>query len=171
LYIEQVQFDKAEQNLKRALEIRLKAYGENHTRVAQTYKHLLTLYELQVSGGRREERRIRGNGGRGKSRRALEIRLKAYGEPYEGCSDIQALVDLVRVAGKRRGIEEEEAMRERRVLEKTTRVADLELQVSGGWEREEEGKSQPRSIGEMGRSLLRRRESIVHRREGVISQR
>jgi len=47
LYIERVQFLKAEEYLLKALEIRLKKFGPLHSRVAQTYKHLFTLYNLQ----------------------------------------------------------------------------------------------------------------------------
>jgi tetratricopeptide (TPR) repeat protein len=47
LYIERVQFLKAEEYLLKALEIRLLKFGALHSRVAQTYKHLYTLYNLQ----------------------------------------------------------------------------------------------------------------------------
>jgi len=47
LYIERVQFLKAEEYLLKALEIRILKFGHLHSRVAQTYKHLYTLYNLQ----------------------------------------------------------------------------------------------------------------------------
>lgn len=47
LYIERVQFLKAEEYLLKALEIRILKFGHLHSRVAQTYKHLFTLYNLQ----------------------------------------------------------------------------------------------------------------------------
>uniref|UniRef100_A0A6B2KWC3 NACHT domain-containing protein n=1 Tax=Arcella intermedia TaxID=1963864 RepID=A0A6B2KWC3_9EUKA len=47
LYIERVQYLKAEEYLQRSLAIYTKAFGKFHSRVAQTYKHLFTLYNLQ----------------------------------------------------------------------------------------------------------------------------
>lgn len=48
LYIEQSRFGEAEACFQRALAIRIAKLGPNHSRVGQTLKHLLTLYELQV---------------------------------------------------------------------------------------------------------------------------
>lgn len=47
LCIERVQYPQAEQYLKRALKIREEKYGPHHSRVTQTLKHLVTLFELQ----------------------------------------------------------------------------------------------------------------------------
>jgi len=47
LYIERTQFGPAEEYLTKALNIRTKKLGLYHSRVAQTYKHMLTLYQLQ----------------------------------------------------------------------------------------------------------------------------
>jgi len=47
LYIERTDFAKADENLTKALDIRVNKLGLYHSRVAQTYKHTLTLYQLQ----------------------------------------------------------------------------------------------------------------------------
>lgn len=51
LYIERTQYDMAEKYFKQALEIRKKKLGPMHARVAQTLKHMITLYEMQVRSG------------------------------------------------------------------------------------------------------------------------
>jgi hypothetical protein len=45
--VERVQFDRAEEAFNRALKIRETKLGKDHARVAQTLRHLITLYELQ----------------------------------------------------------------------------------------------------------------------------
>jgi tetratricopeptide (TPR) repeat protein len=70
LYIERVQFLKAEEYLNKALEIRIKKFGPLHSRVAQTYKHLLTLYNLQENLD--ESRNC--------AEKALEVLRYIYGE-------------------------------------------------------------------------------------------
>lgn len=47
LYTECNRFEDAEKALRKSLEIRQSKLGPNHSRVAQSLKHLLTLYELQ----------------------------------------------------------------------------------------------------------------------------
>jgi len=47
VYVERIELEKAESYFARALKIRENKLGQNHSRVAQSLKHLLTLYELQ----------------------------------------------------------------------------------------------------------------------------
>jgi hypothetical protein len=47
LYIERVELTRAEAVFKRALKIREDKLGRDHSRVAQTLRHMITLYELQ----------------------------------------------------------------------------------------------------------------------------
>jgi len=70
LYVERVQLLKAEEYYLKALEIRLKKFGPLHLRVAQTYKHLFTLYNLQE---KLEQSRECGN-------KALEVLRYIHGE-------------------------------------------------------------------------------------------
>jgi tetratricopeptide (TPR) repeat protein len=47
LYVERTQFARAQTFFEEALEARLAAFGPTHSRTAQTYKHLLTVHQLQ----------------------------------------------------------------------------------------------------------------------------
>mmetsp|Transcript_24246 Transcript_24246/g.26929 ORF Transcript_24246/g.26929 Transcript_24246/m.26929 type:complete len:1179 (+) Transcript_24246:885-4421(+) len=47
VHIERTEYAEAEKYLKEALDIRLQSLGKYHSRVAQTYKHFITLYQAQ----------------------------------------------------------------------------------------------------------------------------
>ena len=47
LYIERVELERAQTVFQRALKIREEKLGKDHSRVAQTLRHMITLYELQ----------------------------------------------------------------------------------------------------------------------------
>jgi len=79
LYIERVQYTKAEEYLTEALNISIKKLGPLHSRVAQTYKHLFTLYNLQ-------EKKIEES--RNCSRKALEVLKHIHGEDSIEVSNI-----------------------------------------------------------------------------------
>ncbi len=66
LYIEMDQYTEADASFGRALRIREEALGPAHARVAQTLKHMINLYELQV--GLKSRLRF---GGRGAATLAL----------------------------------------------------------------------------------------------------
>jgi tetratricopeptide (TPR) repeat protein len=92
LYIERVQFLKAEKYLLKALEIRLLKFGALHSRVAQTYKHLFTLYNLQE---KLEQSRDCGH-------KALEVLRYIHGEQSIEVSNIyERLGDQCAAAGLR----------------------------------------------------------------------
>jgi len=92
LYIERVQFLKAEEYLLKSLEIRLLKFGHLHSRVAQTYKHLFTLYNLQEKV---EQSRDCGH-------KALEVLRFIHGEQSIEVSNIyERLADQFSVAGLR----------------------------------------------------------------------
>jgi len=92
LYIERVQFLKAEEYLLKALEIRLFKFGALHSRVAQTYKHLFTLYNLQE---KLEQARDCGH-------KALEVLRYIHGEQSIEVSNIyERLGDQLTGAGLR----------------------------------------------------------------------